>query len=44
MVTIPRLLKRLVPRCVAALMIFTLTSQAAMAQSVLRDEIGRAHV
>ena len=35
--TIPRLLKRLVPRCVAALMIFTLTSQAAMAQSVLRD-------
>ena len=37
MVTIPRLLKRLVPRCVAALMIFTLTSQAAMAQSVLRD-------
>ena len=37
MVTIPRLLKRLVPRGVAALMIFTLTSQAAMAQSVLRD-------
>ena len=35
--TIPRLLKHLVPRGVAALMIFTLTSQAAMAQSVLRD-------
>ena len=31
--TIPRLLAR----CVAALMIFTLSSQAAMAQSVLRD-------
>ena len=28
---------RLVARCVAALMIFTLTSQAAMAQSILRD-------
>ena len=37
MVMIPHLLKRLIPRSVAALMILTLTSQAAMAQSVLRD-------
>ena len=32
-----RTLTRLLARCMAALLIFTLTSQAAMAQSILRD-------
>ena len=32
-----RMIPRLLARCTAALLIFTLTSQAAMAQSILRD-------
>ena len=35
--SIPRLSTGLLSRCVAALLMFTLTSQAALAQSVLRD-------
>lgn len=32
-----RMIPRLLARCLTALMIFALTSQAALAQSILRD-------